>query len=214
MQRSLVHTCRVRQAAEADLPGLAAWWDQVRRTAPPQLAGLWFGIVKLARPVAGWHLYVAGTDSFDAEDGTAEWAVPDYAWLPAGRYHPLPELGTLPVDDALGHVARLLRSIRPWLDVEVQGVAVWVRRRRLRSPSPARRIGARLVSIASGFLGPVSPGPGLPLSQSCAQRRRSRLGRAASFGHVVPQLTNPPLRMRCTTGSLCPGCWELSASVR
>ena len=67
-----------------------AWWRRLAPTAPTGLNGLWFGIVELAPPTPGCHLYVAGTETFDAEDETAEWAVPDYAWWPEGRYTPIP----------------------------------------------------------------------------------------------------------------------------
>jgi hypothetical protein len=102
-------------------PGAKAWWGEVRTSAPGGLAGLWFGIVELAR---GWHLYVRGTETFDPDDETAEWAVPDYAWSPEGGYLAVPRLDSLPVREALAQAVEIVRSLEPWRDVPVLGVAV------------------------------------------------------------------------------------------
>ena len=101
-----------------------AWWQQLAATAPTGLSGLWFGIVELALPTEGWHLYVAGTDTFDPEDETAEWAVPDYAWWPEGRYTPIPVDPEEDFDVTLRKVANLVRHLAPWEAVPVAGVAV------------------------------------------------------------------------------------------
>ena len=57
------------------------WWADLRRQAPDAVSGLWFGLVELAH--AGWHIYVAGTETFDPDDETGEWACE-----PAGRSTP------------------------------------------------------------------------------------------------------------------------------
>jgi len=80
--------------------------------------------VELSGPTPGWHLYVAGTESFDAEDETAEWAVPDYAWWPDNRYLPIPEIDGLPFTDGLRRAVEVVKSIAPWRDVAVSGAAV------------------------------------------------------------------------------------------
>ena len=66
----------------------------MRASAPPTVAGLWFGLTELVP--GGWHLYVAGTNDFDDDDETAEWAAGPYEWWPEDRYLPLPEVE--PVD--------------------------------------------------------------------------------------------------------------------
>ena len=109
------HDFRVAEEARA-------WWADVRRSAPAVLAGLWFGLVELAPD--GWHLYVAGTAEFDADDETAEWAVGPYAWWPKDRYLPLPDVGELPLGEAVAKASDLVRSIAPWDDLGVAGVAV------------------------------------------------------------------------------------------
>lgn len=101
-----------------------AWWQRLAPTAPSGLGGLWFGIVELASPSTGWHLYVAGTETFDAEDETAEWAVPDYAWWPEDRYTPIPVDPDEDYEVTLGRVADLVRDLAPWEAVPVAGVAV------------------------------------------------------------------------------------------
>lgn len=85
---------------------------------------MWFGVVELANPVRGWHLYVVGTETFDPNDETAEWAVPDYAWRPEAGYLADPDLGQLPAQAALDHAVAVVRSIEPWRDIPVLGVAV------------------------------------------------------------------------------------------
>ena len=100
------------------------WWTRGRATAPRSLAGLWFGIVELASPSPGWHLYVAGTESFDADDPAAEWAVPDYAWLPDDPYVPLSVDEGKGYQALLGQVVAVVRDLAPWEAVPVSGVAV------------------------------------------------------------------------------------------
>lgn len=101
---------------------IATWWSAARSSAPDGLAGLWFGLVELVP--AGWSMYVAGTRSFDAADGTAEWAVGPYAWQSAHPYVAMPEIGDLDVASALELAADLVRNLAPWRDVPVAGVAV------------------------------------------------------------------------------------------
>jgi hypothetical protein len=74
--------------------------------------------------MVGWHLYVAGTETFDPEDATAEWAAADYLWWPEGRYFAVPELATLPYGEMLARAVDLVRSIEPWREVPAIGVAV------------------------------------------------------------------------------------------
>lgn len=100
------------------------WWNRLAPTAPTGLEGLWFGIVELVRPSPGWHLYAAGTGTFDASDETAEWAVPDYAWWPEGRYIPIPVDPDEDYEITLQQVAELVRDLAPWEAVPVAGVAV------------------------------------------------------------------------------------------
>jgi hypothetical protein len=78
----------------------------------------------------GWQLYVAGTDQFDANDDTGDWAAGPYCWNdPAGHqndpstYHPIPEIATLPPSDAVDYVAQLVRDLAPWQEIPVDGVA-------------------------------------------------------------------------------------------
>ena len=104
------------------------WWHKVSGTAPARLAGLWFGLVELAD--GGWHLYVAGTDQFDAGDDTGDWAVGPYAWNDPvtyrndpGAYHPVPEIEALTTSGAVDHIGRIVRALAPWRDIHVDGVA-------------------------------------------------------------------------------------------
>ena len=94
------------------------WWQRVRRTAPTGLAGLWFGMVELVP--GGWHLYVAGTDTFDAETRLASGP---YAWWPSDGYFPFPEVGNLDVLAAVGRAAEVVTGLQPWRDVGVRGIA-------------------------------------------------------------------------------------------
>lgn len=98
------------------------WWERVRTTAPIGLHGLWFGLVELAD--GGWHMHVAGTDEFDPDDETAEWAVGPYALWPDERYLELSEVEHLDVGAAVEHAASVVRSCSPWHHIDVDGVAV------------------------------------------------------------------------------------------
>jgi hypothetical protein len=104
-----------------DRDGAREWWDEVRQSAPSGLGGLWFGLVELAD--SGWHIYVAGTSTFEATDETAEWAVGPYAWWPDRRYFPLPEMSLLGVADAVEAAASFVRGLSPWSNLPVDGVA-------------------------------------------------------------------------------------------
>jgi hypothetical protein len=97
------------------------WWSRVAATAPDHLSGLWFGLTELSP--GGWHLYVAGTETFDPDDETAEWATGPYAWWPDDRYFPFAEIATVGVAEAVERAAEVVRGIAPWTDVLVQGVA-------------------------------------------------------------------------------------------
>jgi hypothetical protein len=101
---------------------LDEWWSAVSASAPESLAGLWFGLVELEHE--GWSMYVVGTASFDPEDETAEWAVGPYAWEPADRYVPFPEIGQLDVALAVERAAVTVRNLQPWRTVPVGGAAV------------------------------------------------------------------------------------------
>ncbi|MEO6627483.1 MAG: hypothetical protein ABIP03_02835 [Aquihabitans sp.] len=101
---------------------LEAWWIDLCRTDPPEVAGLWFGLVELLP--GGWHLYVVGTATFDALDETAEWAVGPYAWEPDNRYLALDGMDDTSVAAALEQVAGPVRELRPWRDFGVDGVGV------------------------------------------------------------------------------------------
>jgi hypothetical protein len=74
-----------------DVDEATRWWANVSASAPTDLAGLWFGLVELSP--GGWHIYVAGTETFDATDETAEWAAGPFAWWPDNRYLPFGEPG-------------------------------------------------------------------------------------------------------------------------
>ena len=82
-----------------------SWWSRMRATAPPGVRGSWFGRTELVP--GGWHIYAAGTDGFDADDETAEWAVGPYAWLPDGRYFPVPDIAGLSVAGAVESLSRV-----------------------------------------------------------------------------------------------------------
>lgn len=105
-----------------DRAALDKWWRAVRATAPARIAGLWFGLAELADE-DGFRLYVAGTETFDASDETAEWAVGPYAWWPEERYSPM-EFPTEDPFGALDAAQAVIRELRPWEHVSVEGVAV------------------------------------------------------------------------------------------
>lgn len=98
-----------------------AWWANVSRSAPPALGGLWFGLVELTP--GGWHIYVAGTAEFDADDETAEWAVDPYIWWPEDRYFPFPAAGGDDVGAAVSAASDFVERLSPWTTVNVDGVA-------------------------------------------------------------------------------------------
>jgi hypothetical protein len=102
-----------------DQKALAEWWRDLSRNAPAGLAGLWFGLVELEP--GGWHVYVAGTDDFDGDDETAEWAVPPYAWSPSDRYFPFPEGASY--ETGVAAAAAVIAELEPWTAVAVEGVA-------------------------------------------------------------------------------------------
>lgn len=82
---------------------------------------MWFGLVELSP--GGWHLYVAGTDEFHGDDETAEWAVGPYRWRPNDGYFSVSEIGELGIDEAVSRAADIVRSLTPWNDLPVEGVA-------------------------------------------------------------------------------------------
>jgi hypothetical protein len=94
-----------------DSDAASDWCDAVRQSAPSGLGGLWIGLVELAE--SDWHIYVAGTSTFDATDETAEWAVGPYVWWPDRRHFPLPEAGLRDVSDALAAAASWVRDLAP-----------------------------------------------------------------------------------------------------
>jgi hypothetical protein len=98
-----------------------AWWEQLLKPIPDGLQGLWFGLAEFEP--GGWQIYAAGTDRFDADDASAEWAVGPYAWWPQERF-PVPRVGDLPVREAVEYAAELVRGAAPWRDIAVRGVAV------------------------------------------------------------------------------------------
>ena len=98
-----------------------AWWNELKKSAPGGLAGLWFGITELVP--GGWHLYVAGTATFDRTDESADWAVGPYAWWPRDRYLPLSPSSSDPAA-VLESATAVVRAIAPWRDLPVTGVAV------------------------------------------------------------------------------------------
>lgn len=71
----------------------------------------------------GWHICIAGTETFDAGDETAEWAVGPYAWWPDGRYLHFPEAGSDDIQSVVTAAASLVSGIEPWKAVPVEGVA-------------------------------------------------------------------------------------------
>jgi hypothetical protein len=99
----------------------AAWWRNVSETAPRGLRGLWFGLTELAD--SGWHIYVAGTATFDATDETAEWAVGPYPWLPNGRYFPFPAAGLDDIVAAVDAAVAFVKDLEPWTAITIEGVA-------------------------------------------------------------------------------------------
>jgi hypothetical protein len=113
---------------EDDVAELSRWWKAIAPTAPDGLAALWFGLTELmveGEPRA--TLYVAGTERFDPDDNTGDWAAGDYAWWPDDRY--TSPAGLAAISDSepqaqLNYAADLVRAIRPHEDVKVQGVAV------------------------------------------------------------------------------------------
>lgn len=82
------------------------------------------GIVELPAPSPGWHLYVAGTETFDGEGETAEWAVAEYAWWPDNRYFQLPEAQGASHAQRLQEGVQIVKALALWRDVPVAGVAV------------------------------------------------------------------------------------------
>lgn len=98
------------------------WRSRLRAVAPEQVAGLWFGLTELSP--GGWHLYVAGTETFDLDDETAEWATGPYVWWPEHRYLAMPEVEEASVADAIEVATRVVRRLAPWADIEVDGIAV------------------------------------------------------------------------------------------
>jgi hypothetical protein len=90
-----------------DAERLAAWWARLRDRVPDGVVGLWFGITE------DRTVYVAGSDTFDPDDG--DWAAADYAWWPRRRYVRLPGLAALPGYEAVeARVAELVTALRPW----------------------------------------------------------------------------------------------------
>lgn len=117
----------VPDAAE-DVRHAQRWWDALAEQVPEAVAGLWFGIFTADQGGQTVRtLYVVGTDSFDADDETAEWAAGDYLWEPEGRYVVLPVLASLPeqpYDVPLAHASDALRQVRPWTVSARLGAAV------------------------------------------------------------------------------------------
>jgi hypothetical protein len=114
-----------------DINMLSEWWCSLLANAGPPPVGveaLWFGLVELIdNDSVGWHLYVAGCDSFDPNDETGDWAC-EPIWLPEGRYvylAGLNEHASAPHLEMLSYVADLVRSLSPqqtW-PTQLNGVA-------------------------------------------------------------------------------------------
>ena len=98
------------------------------RDAPSGLGGIWFGLTELVMTAKPRRtLYVAGTSTFDATDATGDWAVPDHAWSPEGRYVSLKGLAALPDHESsavLRYAADLVCALAPQDDVDVAGIGV------------------------------------------------------------------------------------------
>jgi len=103
---------------------LSTWWAQLEPDLPTATKGLWFGMAELvfARTSAEAeqttpqvHLYVAGTETFDADDESADWAVPDHLWSPENRYVLVPGLAApaASFDEVLDRAEALLIELAP-----------------------------------------------------------------------------------------------------
>ena len=108
---------------------IEAWWNKRKLELPQDAAGLWFGIVELAKPPERqWMLYVAACPTFDLSDADAEWAT-EYISFPLSRDHylPLRDLGIEVSGDwrgTLEAVAAAVRLLQPESFGAVQRVAV------------------------------------------------------------------------------------------
>ena len=113
----------LRQNRQMTIGRAMDWWKVLGAEAPSGLEGLWFGLVQLSD--GGWHIYVAGTATFDADDENADWAVGPYAWWPEtpDRYFPFPQADTDSIEDALDAAADFVRDLAPWATMPVRGVA-------------------------------------------------------------------------------------------
>ncbi|MEP7158991.1 MAG: hypothetical protein ABI797_06155 [Chloroflexota bacterium] len=113
---------------ETDLFVVREWWSALAPNLPDGIAALWFGITDLVVDDRRQRtLYVAGSDRFDPQDPSGDWAGPPYAWWPDDRYVAPPGLAALPDDDyraVLDYAAALVRSILPPNGLAVDGVAV------------------------------------------------------------------------------------------
>jgi len=113
---------------QQDLLAIADWWLRVGPTMPTGLAALWFGITDIdVGGKAQRTLYVAGCDSFDADDSSGDWASAPYAWWPPTRYVTLPGLAALAGHDyvaVLDYAVELVSSVEPQRGAMVDGVAI------------------------------------------------------------------------------------------
>src|SRR5262249_41990318 len=73
---------------EGELPHLRAWLGDVLASEPPgaEIQAYWFGLFNyLEDGVESCDLYVAGSDHFDPDDLSPDWAV-NPSYFPEGRY--------------------------------------------------------------------------------------------------------------------------------
>ena len=104
-------------AFDSDLAVLREWWEAQSSTVGDEVRGLWFGLADLAGDdgVARHTMYVAGTPSFDSDDG-GDWAC-EYVWEPVDRYLHLDGLRAIAKSDwqrALDHAVALVSELKPW----------------------------------------------------------------------------------------------------
>src|SRR5262245_15187147 len=73
---------------EGELPHLRAWLGDVLASEPPgaEIQAYWFGLFNyLEDGVESCDLYVAGSDHFDPDDLSPDWAV-NPSYFPEGKY--------------------------------------------------------------------------------------------------------------------------------
>lgn len=116
----------VRTTLAAEVRQTAHWWAAVRPAIPPEVRGLWFGLLELD-PEDGYGsatLCLTGTDRFDADDPVASW-VADRVWSPPAP-ETLPALaGAVSQAEALEIVDAVVRQVvePERLPLRIEGMA-------------------------------------------------------------------------------------------